>query len=330
MLFYPSKTQDHMWQRPLPVEAVAGRVMVNPNYRVTISRHAAAICDSGAFQDIDRHSRLAPWDALSRQLRFEEQLRWRHGDHDWSFEAVVIYDQMQGVDEAIVNGKKVKQRGTIVTARQAVDETLRAAAYYATQRHRIQGALCFVGQGATPDQYVNQCVLPELDMMQPGDWFAFGGFCIIGRVRSLKPLFMETIDRVLPLLRRKGIDRAHLLGVCVADMVEYAAEAGRREGITMSNDSSAPEFAAAVNGTIYRNGRLIKGPYTKADKNVTYFPSDLALANVKAYTDWAAQLAPAVREPDVLDEEERAQIDQLEAWGVCPVCTMPCGGLCFV
>jgi hypothetical protein len=326
MMFYPSKTQDRMWRYPLPVETITGRAMVNPNYPVTLARPTQAICDSGAFQDIDRCSRLFPYSALDRQLRFQEQIRWRHGDHDWHFEAIVIYDQMLGVDEAVINGQKVKQRGTLESARPAIANTLASAEHYARSRDRIEGAICFVGQGITPEQYTGECVIPQLDLMRPDDWFAFGGFCIIGRQPSLKPLFVQTVDRVFPLLKQKGIRRAHLLGICVADMVEYAAAAGHRYGIVLSNDSSAPEFAAVVNGSVYVNGRLKKGPYTKADKHINYNPCELALTNIRNYAGWAASLGTT---PEYLDEDEEAQRLHILRCGACDRCAQFCGGTCY-
>jgi hypothetical protein len=291
MLFYPSKNNNALNRRPFSPDLVTGRAMVNPHYPVLVSPATLAMCDSGAFQDdgVSR-PRLQPWEALTRQLALEQRMSWHAtGAPDgWRFESIVTYDQMFGVDECMVDGAKVKRRGTIETAQPAVDETLRAAAYYATQRHRIQGRVVFAAQGIDPDHYVDACVMPMLDVMRPGDWFAFGGFCIIGKVPSLKPLFYETVERVLPLLRRRGIPRAHILGVCVADAIRYADAAGKRHGVEMSTDSSSIEVNSIM-GRVFDAGRW-EQRYTKAEKYVGYHPCDLAHANIETYARWSGSL----------------------------------------
>lgn len=330
MLFYPSKTQDKLNRGKLFYpEGLVGRAMLNPLYPIRrVAPGARVICDSGAFQDLGARPRLSPWAALDRQLRYEEQLRWHTGDHSFRFEALVIYDQMAGVDEAIIDGRKVKIRGTADTAAAAVAETLQAARYYASQRHRIRGALCFAGQGITPDQYIGECVEPMAALMGPGDWFAFGGFCIIGRQRSLIPVFIETYPRVLDLLIPRGITRFHLLGVTVPEAVDFAAREAGARGVVVSTDSSAIEFASLVNGAEYINGRNKRGRWSRADKYVNYCPVELAHQNIVAYSEWAYSLGanePAPGRCSCGAEWEPADPDisiALRA-GVCPVCHAP-------
>lgn len=265
--------------------------MLNPLYPVRcFDTTALAICDSGAFQDLGTRARLLPRQALERQLRYEEQLRWRMDDHAFHYEAVCIYDQMAGVDEAIVNGRKQKVRGNEQTAARAVAETLDSAEYYNRQRGRIAGRLCFVGQGITPEQYVNACVVPMASLMQPGDYFAFGGFCILGRQRSLLPIFYETFPAVLRCLILHGITRYHLLGVCVPEAVTFAARVAAELGVILSNDSSAIELSSVISGAVYVDGRKKKGPWTKAQKGVDYCPTALAHSNIDKYSQWAASL----------------------------------------
>jgi hypothetical protein len=289
MLFYPSKCNNALNRRPFLPELQCGRAMLNPNYPVQLARPVPAMCDSGAFQDIDKGQRLLPWSALERQLRFERVVSATL-PNDWHFEAIVTYDQMLGVDEQVVDGKKIKRRGNEETARPAIAETLLAARYYARQRHRVQGRLCFAAQGATPRQYVEECVVPLLDVMQPGDWFAFGGFCIIGRVPSLKPVFAETVRAVLPLLAHKGIRRAHLLGIGVTDMVRLAAELGRQHGVVMSTDTSSIEINSTM-GRVFDGGRW-EHRYTKEQKYTAYHPCDLSHANLLRYDAFCAALRP--------------------------------------
>lgn len=328
MLYYPSKTQDKLNRgKAFYPDRLVGRAMVNPLYPIRqIAPDARIICDSGAFQDLGARPRLSPRGALERQLRFEEQLRWYTDNHGFAFEAMVIYDQMAGVDETIISGRKVKVRGTLDTARAAVAETLQAARYYASQRHRIRGALCFAGQGVTPDQYVEECVAPMALLMRPGDWFAFGGFCIIGRQRSLIPIFYETFTRVLDALIPHGITRYHLLGVTVPEPVEFAAAEAARRGVAVSTDSSAIEFASLVNGVEYIDGRNKRGRYVRADKYVNYCPVDLAHKNIVAYSEWAYGLGanePAACSCGATWDAADPDISLAIRAGVCPVCTAP-------
>ena len=291
MLFYPSKTNDRLNARPFYPEAITRRVMLNPNYPIRrVLPGTSVFEDSGAFQDIDRQTRLQPWAALDRQLRHWNVIELSN-DYPVHFEALVIYDQMAGVDECLVDGKKMKKRGNEETARPAIAETLRSAAYYATQRHRMRdAALCFVGQGVTPEQYITDCVVPMLDIMRPGDWFAFGGLCIWGKMpKQLTPLAHETIARTVPLLKRHGIVRFHLLGVTYAPAVEWVAALARRERVTFSTDGSGPEQTGAIAGKRYVNGRQVRA-YAKEQKWTDYHPHDLAMENIQSYHDWSSGL----------------------------------------
>lgn len=176
MIFYPSKNNNRLNGQPFAPDVVTGRAMVNPHYPVLLDPGTEALMDSGAFQDDGINQPcLQPWAALARQLAYERWLSWQiTGGPDWHFHGLVTYDQMFGVDEQMIDGKKVKARGSPETARPAVDETLRSAVYYASQRHRIRGSLLFAAQGINPDQYIDDCVLPMLDVMRPG-WGARTG-----------------------------------------------------------------------------------------------------------------------------------------------------------
>lgn len=315
MHFYPSKNNDRLNRLPFQPEAIVGRVMVNPRYPIkqlapapepwwcercsTYHTFPRVRCDSGGFQDIDAGIRLLPWTALDAQLRLEEQLRWYIGDETFHFETIFIYDQMAGVDEAIVNGKKVKLRGTPETAAPAIFETLRVARYYSSQRHRIKGRIGFVGQGVDPDQYV-WCARVLRHWMQPGDVFGYGGMCIWGRMpKRITEGARETISRVTPLLAAHGIRDFHMLGVMYAPGIEWVAELVRGintplpipDRITFATDGSGPEQAGAIAGAVYEGGRQRHGVYTKEQKYKEYHPCDLALENIKSYSEWASSLS---------------------------------------
>lgn len=305
MDFYPAKNNDALNTRTFQPELVAGRVMVNPRYPV---RGLASVapwwcarcemphtfprvrCDSGAFQDVGGR-RLFPWQALAAQLRFEEQLRWWIGDPTFHFETVFIYDDPAGVDEAMVDGKKIKIRGTAASAALAVASTLDAARHYASQRQHIRGRIGWVGQGIDAEQYA-ACVAAMLPLMRPDDVFAFGGFCILGRMPArMTETFRATLAHVIPLVRdAAGITGFHLLGVMYAPGVIWADTLVRRLGVSLATDGSGPEQAACIGGRGYRDGRQVDLGWRQHHKYKEYHPCDLALENIRSYSDWAAGL----------------------------------------
>jgi hypothetical protein len=279
ILFYPAKCNNDLNRRPFSPDEWTGRAMVNPLRRVRLHPATLAGCDSGGYQDSD--VRLLVFDALQRQLAYESWLSWQvTGAPDWHFEFLVTYDRRIMGDP----NPKVDQTLTLP----AVHETLANAAYYASQRHRIRGRICFAAQGVNPDQYVRDCVTPMLDVMQPGDYFAFGGFAPAGKIPRLKPLFRETVARTLPLLKKRGIPRAHLLGICTADLIQFAAALGRQHEIEISTDSSSMEVNSVM-GRVWSAGRW-EQRYSRAQKYIDYHPRDLAHANIAAYTQWSKSL----------------------------------------
>lgn len=289
MDLYPSKNNNALNRLPFAPETVTGRAMVNPLYPVDLAPGTLALCDSTAFQTC--LSRVRPWTALDRQLRLEQQIAWGMCDPDWFFEAVLTYDMLVGVDEAIVEGKRVKRRGDETSAALAVQETIRSARYYHSQRERVRGAIAHAAQGATPAQYL-ACVRALLPLMRPGvDWLAFGGFCIIGRMpRLMMPIFDETLGRVMPLLQAAGIVRAHILGVCYPPAIALAVQYERAYGVALSTDSSGLE-QAAVFGRVYDGGDgRQRQRYTKTQKFIDYHPAQLAMQNIRDYSAWMATL----------------------------------------
>ena len=283
MDFYPSKNNNRLNRLPFEPERITGTAMVNPHYRVTLAPDTRYIIDSGAFQERDMRARLQPWTALDRQLRLESQIEWAGGG--WA-EAIVTYDMLDGVDEAMTDEGRVKRRGTEESASLAVIETLRSARYYATQAHRIHGAIAYACQGITTPQYV-ACARELLALIRPGrDWFAFGGLCITGIIRGqMLPVFEATLRAVVPMLAAAGVRRAHILGVCIPEAIAIACELERAHGVALSTDSRAPETAGCIYGRVYENGRQ-RDRYTKAQKWVDYHPNELAHRNVRDYHEW--------------------------------------------
>jgi hypothetical protein len=292
MEFYPSKTNDKLNRQPFAPEQIAGRAMVNPLYPVALAPGTQAACDSMAFQTC--LSRMQPWTALDRQLRFEQQIAWGMHTPDWYFEAVMTYDMLVGVDETIVNGKRVKQRGDEKSAAYAVAETIRSARHYHAQRERIRGAIAYAAQGATPAQYL-ACTEALLPLLRPErDWYAFGGFCIIGRMpKRMMSVFEQTLDLVMPRLKEGGIARAHILGVCYPPAIALATQYECAYGVALSTDSSGLE-QAAVFGRTYEDGDGVQRQrYTKAQKYIDYHPAQLAIQNIRDYSAWLETLKEA-------------------------------------
>ncbi len=297
MLFFPSKTHDRLNGQPFAPELITGTVMVNPHHRgVTVADGTREVMiDSGAFQERDMLRRRTPDEALARQVVMA--LRLGQGMVTPPRFIAVTYDMLVGVDEAIIEGKRVKRRGTEQTAALAVEETIRSAAYYAANRP-LGIAIAFSAQGATVPQYL-RCAAELLDLMRPGDLFAFGGFCIIGMQPRLKPQFVETVRRVLPMLRRKGIHRAHILGVCVHDALIAVAALGSRHDVQLSTDSSSIEMNS-IHGRVWDEAHMRAGrspwrqvfgkEHKKSDGPVSYHPCRLAIENIERFSRWSASL----------------------------------------
>lgn len=287
MIFYPGKNNDVLNTLPFAPEQITGCAMVNPHYRVDLAPSTRYIIDSGAFQERDMLRRLQPWQALDRQLRLEAQIEY--GPCGRPAEAIVTYDMLVGVDEALIGGKRKKTRGNEQTAAPAVAETLRSARYYKSRESDVRGAIAYAAQGATVAQYMD-CVDALLPLLRPGrDWLALGGFCIIGRMPSLKPLFYEVLDACLARCKAHDITRAHLLGITVADAIEYASEAERLHGVTVSTDSTGPEQCAIFGRGYTDAGRQTKR-YAKHEKYSAYHPATLAHENIEDYHRWISRL----------------------------------------
>ena len=293
MRYYPSKNNDRLNRRHFAPETINRRAMVNPHYRCTLIPGVDYVIDGGSFQERDMRERLQPWTALDRQLRMEAQIELT--GHGGPAEAVVTYDMIDGVDEALTECGRVKRRGTDETASLAVAETLRSARYYATQAHRVRGAIAYACQGVSTAQYV-ACARELLPLMRPGrDWFAFGGFCIVGQIPRLKPMLYAAMREILPMLDDAGITRAHILGVTVSDALMECARIGAAHRVILSTDSSGPERNAAIYGkefvTTGHRPRFV-AKWSKADKFVNYHPADWAMEQIARYDAWCSTLQP--------------------------------------
>jgi len=285
-------------------EQVDLRALVNPLYAnlldlgegVPLLPGTRTMCDSAAFQEVAEEDRVTPDFAFDRQMLFEQRLRDEGCGSDFCFEAVSTYDWLAGVDEAIVDGKRVKRRGTPETGARAVEATIEAAKVYHKRRGEVRGAIAYAAQGVSVAQYV-ECVRVLLELARPGrDWLALGGFCIIGMQRSLIPQFVETCRRVAPMCAARGIKRVHFLGVTVVDALQHAAPIFAQYGIEVSTDSVAME-RTAINGqewhedhmTRRRGASPLLHRWGKEEKQIEYHPAELAVANIRRFTTWWAR-----------------------------------------
>lgn len=320
-MFYPGKVHGAINGRRFTPEEAAGLVMVNPFYPNLLPPRVAkgdarprwdapallpgtrAVCDSQAFQTWEnrvigkrrtKRERMTPWEAIEAQLAFERRLQADGCGPDFRFEAVVTYDKL--VDEAVVNGEQVKRRACEVDAEGMVEETIRSAYVYKHREDEFAGAIAYAAQGATRRQYM-ECVRALLPLMRPGrDWLALGGFCIIGMHPTLKPLFVAICREVAPLLKRHGIHRVHVLGVCVCDALREACAIFAEHGIAFSTDSTSMEQNGIL-GKVWDEGHMettAKGSafvkrYGKADKRVNYHSAELAMRNIRNFSAWFAK-----------------------------------------
>lgn len=173
------------------------------------------ILDSGAFSDTTYH-RCSFEEALQRQLAHAHRFNYTE-----KLSHLASYDVL--VDEQDREGMRLKERMGVRVADFAVKQTVLAAEYLISQKPRIEQQIAHsIGlvlsiQGVTTEQYLRcaEKILPLLDPEK--DICGLGGWCILGLQRQLLPTFYETMNELIPMLKRHKIKRAHIWGVCFAD-----------------------------------------------------------------------------------------------------------------
>lgn len=225
------------------------------------------LLDSGAFTDPPER-RLTPEGALERQLAWEARAAERFG-RPWRVEAVVSYDRL--IDETWAGGRRKKRRWTLRAAESAVRETVEAAAFLASRRREAAPrALVLAAQGVDHIQYAD-CARGVLRHALPGDWLGLGGWCLLGRARTLLPEFWRTLRRVLPAAAAAGLRHAHLFGVLWLPALGGLLWLCDRLGLGCSVDSAAPVLAC-TRGDPRKAGRRAAG----WRENVTWWRAALA------------------------------------------------------
>lgn len=285
MKFYVSKNHDRLNGRPFTPELAVDNVCLNPLYSARISKKSAAkvLLDSGAFQDRKKTQRISPEQALDRQLQYEI----RQG---FQSELLVSYDRI--VDEASGSSGRNKKRVSYYTAAKYVEQTIDGAKYLAdSRRDLLPRRLVLSCQGVTTPQYLN-CVREVASFAEPSDVIGFGGFCIIGQQRSLSKKFLRVVERALPLLKRRRIQRIHFFGVGYFPALVRANALCRKMGIDPSYDTSSYEFNGVMGRVFdpgvgrrevacYPENVGMATVFPKRDKGTLYDPCQAALLNIR-------------------------------------------------
>ncbi len=210
---------------------------------VRVPEGVQVIQDSGAFSD-GPGQRLNFADALKRQERHAE----RYG-YTEQIEARASYDLLidEMWDEAEGSSavyRRAKRRWSETQAELAVQETIAAARFLSAHRN---GLPCILSaQGVSPQQY-RRCAEKVVPLMQDGDLFGLGGWCITGKFPAqMLPVFRETMYSVIPFLGNEGIKRVHIWGVCFAPALGELLWLCDQHGIALSTDSMGPSVRPAM------------------------------------------------------------------------------------
>jgi hypothetical protein len=100
--------------------------------------------------------------------------------------------------------------------------------------------------------------------------------------------YFEVLDRVLPLMKARGVRRLHIFGVGVFKVLIKTHVMCQRYGVIPSYDTSALEFNA-VFGKTFTPDLQGEGPrgvhvtkvFDKQDKYYLYHPRDWAILNIE-------------------------------------------------
>lgn len=199
--------------------------------RVRVPATTLVLQDSGAFSD-------GPGQRLSIEAALERQLA--HAA-TYGYTAQVThrasYDLL--IDEKWENGRRHKERWSELDAQDAVAETVRAAAYLAAHRQGVSTILSV--QGVSAKQYLT-CAQSIVPLLVPGDILGLGGWCILGKIRSLLPVFAETMAFLMPFLGQEGVEWVHVWGVCWTPALEILTWYAAQHGIKVSVDSAHPSL----------------------------------------------------------------------------------------
>lgn len=193
---------------------------------------AIGLLDSGTFSD-PIEQRITPEQALVRQLDWETRASKKLGIQ-WNCQAIASYDFV------ISKALRLKNVQLTLNTKTAIDITVDAAKYLASQRQYLKPRRLILGcQGINTEQYY-QCVLRVLEYADDNDWLGLGGWTNLGMNRSLLPSFHEILHRCIPLIATSGVCHIHLYGVLLEQALAPLLFLADRYQLTVSCDSNRP------------------------------------------------------------------------------------------
>lgn len=193
------------------------------------------LSDSGAFSD-SLTTRLTSPQAMRRQLNHAKQYNYLD-----RLDGFASYDVL--IDEKWVDGRRKKERWNEKDAQSAVEETINAAHFLDTQRDKIPTHLVLSAQGVSTKQYVD-CVQALAPLFQEEDVLGLGGWCIVGRRRSLMHSFRPIIKEVVPLAAQ-FTRKIHIWGVLYSPAIGELLWMCDQYSLQLSTDSSGPSLRPA-------------------------------------------------------------------------------------
>ncbi len=273
MQFYVSKTNNKLNGKPFTPELITRNICLNPMYKVNVARNTRVLLDSGAFQDVKDNTRLTFNDALQRQLDFED-------DIGVTSELLVSYDRLvdEKHDESV---GRIKKRVSYRTAEKYVDETINAAKFLVDQRKDLNPRkLVLSCQGVTTEQYLD-CLKEVLEFAEPCDTIGFGGFCIVGLKPKYEKQYFETLEKGVPLMRKRGFKRLHIFGMGKFKLLVKTHLVCRKYGVEPSYDTSTYEINGIMGRMFNPYEYKLTGIFSKDEKYEAYYPTEIALLNIK-------------------------------------------------
>lgn len=202
---------------------------------VQVPAGVEVIQDSGAFSD-KLDWRLGFQAALERQIEHAETFGYASQiTHRASYDVLI--------DEKWEGNTRYKERWSEQDGVEAANITVEAARYLT--HHRMGLKLILSAQGVTAQQYL-ACTKEIVPLLEPGDVFGLGGFCIIGvKPKQMMPVFRQTIQDVIPFLGREGVKRVHIWGVCYGPALGELLWLCDQWQIALSTDSAGPSIKPA-------------------------------------------------------------------------------------
>jgi hypothetical protein len=224
------------------------RVLRKTHILIDDTRMKHCLLDSGAFSDgieLDWQGHVVKDQRLSFNLALERQIAHAYTYHYAHLvEKIVSYDLL--IDEVWLHGERSKNRWSVAAAEYAVQETVKAARYLASQRARIDRAfnhhvrLILSAQGVEPEQY-KRCAQEIVKVMAPDDIFGLGGWCIAGLRRHIMlPAAGQILPGVFEILGQAGVKDVHVFGVIYPELLGFLLYLCDRYGMRLSTDSAGP------------------------------------------------------------------------------------------